>query len=90
MGLDHDCLQYKVRERYIEPGCHLPHADGERIFFEGNLINPGETLVITNKTTDALVSLDGPENTSKLTVGDVVEFSHSPEFLLLVGATRKQ
>lgn len=49
------------------------------------LFDKGKTLKIVNKTRKAILALDGTTNSFKITTGDTVEISHSPESLTILG-----
>jgi NAD+ kinase len=75
MGLTTNLLQYLVREPF-EPEQKYKHKHG--------FIEPTGSLILQSKMRDAIVALDGSTQIHTVAMGDVVEFSHSPEPLTLV------
>jgi NAD+ kinase len=82
MALGSKQLQFVVREPYTPPGSSI---DIRRL-----LVPQGEVIRVRTKMDRAVLFLDGPYRQIHLGLGDVVEFSASPECLhvLGVGAAR--
>ncbi len=77
LALSSRLLQLVVREPYT------PH--GESYAFGRVLIRPGQQLRVRCKSREARIFLDGHEDTVALGLGDVLDFSLSPEPLRLLG-----
>jgi len=70
-------LQLVVREPYTPLG--------ERYKIKNALVHPGETLLVRSKMRDGVMFFDGPEESVKVELGDVVTFSLADEPLTLLG-----
>ncbi len=70
-------LQFVVREPYTPLG--------ERYGIKNALVRPRQELVVRSKMRDGVMFFDGPEESVKLDLGDVVTFSLAEEPLRLLG-----
>jgi NAD+ kinase len=74
-------LQLVVREPYIPAGRHYELVRCQ--------IPEGEQLTVKSKMDDAVLFLDGPHQSSSVSLGDVCRFSASKEPLCVLGLSRR-
>ena len=82
LPLTSERLQLVVREPYLPLGRAYRLA---RV-----LLAPGETLVVTSKTHEGRLFVDGPNRVSEVGYGDVVTFARAPEPLRLLGTPARR
>jgi NAD+ kinase len=75
-------LQLVVREPYT------PH--GESYSLAHALIEPGESLLVRSKSRDMRMYLDGPDNMTKVGLGQVLVFELSSQPLTLLGISARR
>jgi NAD+ kinase len=75
-------LQLVVREPYT------PH--GERYELRRVLVPSSEQLVVRSKMHEAKLFVDGPNRSTDVRFGDVLEFSRAPEELTVLGISPKR
>jgi NAD+ kinase len=75
-------LQLVVREPYT------PHGESYRLRYA--LVPPGQKLSVRSKMHDARIFFDGPETSTGLDYGDLVEFADAPEALTLLGISSRR
>lgn len=75
-------LQLVVREPYT------PH--GERYRLRHALVPPGGTLVVRSKMHDAKLFFDGPNRSTDVAWGDVVELTRAEQPLVLLGISARR
>jgi NAD+ kinase len=75
-------LQLVVREAYT--------PDGKRYRLWRTLVKPGSALTVRSKSRQMRLYIDGPDSMTRITLGDVVELSHGPEPLTLLGISNRR
>lgn len=75
-------LQLVVREPYT------PH--GESYQLRQARLPPGETLRVRSKMHDARIFFDGPEQSTDIGYGDVLEFTQAPQSLTVLGISSRR
>lgn len=75
-------LQLIVREPYRPKG--VPYR------LSTVRVSPGDRLRVRSKSRQMRMYLDGPDNIVQIGLGDVVEFTHSPEPLCLLGISSRR
>ena len=75
-------LQLVVREPYA------PTGKGNRL--SRVIIKPGQLLRVRSKSRHMRMYLDGPDNMVRVSLGDVLEFTQSPEPLHLLGISPRR
>jgi NAD+ kinase len=75
-------LQFVVREPYTPAGQSLALTRG--------LVAPNERLRVIMKSTDGHLYVDGPHEVHRVTIGETLVFSASPEPLRLVGVRSRR
>jgi NAD+ kinase len=75
-------LQLVVREPYT------PH--GESYKLRHALVRPGDKLLVRSKMHDARIFFDGPDRSTDLGYGDVVEFTQAEQSLTVLGISSRR
>ncbi len=75
-------LQLVVREPYT------PHGESYRL--RHALVPPGKKLAVRSKMHDARIFFDGPDTSTEIGYGDLVEFTEAPEALTVLGISSQR
>ena len=75
-------LQLVVREPYT------PHGDSYEL--RHALIPPGKTLTVRSKMHDARIFFDGPDRSTDIGYGDVIDFTQADQSLTMLGISSRR
>jgi NAD+ kinase len=75
-------LQVVVREPYT------PHGDSYEL--RHALIPPGKTLTVRSKMHDARIFFDGPDRSTDIGYGDVIDFTQAEQSLTMLGISSRR